>query len=305
MRLGRWLLAGLVALGLCASAMGAARVTAEEFASRLRRAGDVAELGKADPSPFRMVEMREALGLPADVDAGEWVLVVPRDPFLESLSGERAEDFEMAGSHLQGLQQALDDALGRHVPGDSQVTDALDRAYGGLVQDQPSIVDGVLRAIGDAIGAVIYRLVHFTGPTTILVWAMLLSLIAGAIILLRGAQLVPESTRPTATGSRALADRVDWAARADEALRAGDVREAVRALYLALLAALARGGLLADAPALTAGEARSAVSRTAPAIYAAVARATDSYERVVYGGTRPTERDLEVLRDAAASATRR
>jgi Domain of unknown function (DUF4129) len=302
----RWLLPGLlVALGLVSTVVGQSRLGAAEFAERLSLAADLAQQGTAEPSTSRMSELRETLALPVEVDVGGWLLSVPADPYLESLSGESGADFERAGAHVRALQDALDEAVAREVPAAADVDQALDRAYSGLVQDQPSLPELLLRAIGELVGAVLYRLANFVGPTSILAWAVLVGLAVAAIFLLRRARLVPDWSGPASTAPSAAADRIDWSARAEAAIRAGDLREAVRALYLVLLASLARGGLLAEAPALTAGEARSAIRRAAPALYPSVARATDSYERVVYGGAEPDEADLQLLREAATQATRR
>jgi hypothetical protein len=72
----------------------------------------------------------------------------------------------------------------------------------------------------------------------------------------------------------------------------------VRAFYVALLVALAARGVVADAPALTAGEARVAVRRVRPELFPTIAQATDTYERVVYGGDTPDAGDIQHLRDA-------
>lgn len=295
----------LAAVGLCGTALAQTPVSAEEFAARLERAADLTDLGAREPSPARMAQVREALGLPAEVEVGSWVVLVPEDPFLEALSGETAADFERAGSRLRASRRALEEALARPVPAQGDVRQALDRAYSGVVHVEPSVLDRILRPVVELVGAVLHRLLNFVGPTSILVWAVVLGLVVAAVVLLWRARLVPDRVRRVPAGPRAAETAVDWSRRGEEALKAGDLREAVRAFYLALLATLAGGGLLADAPALTAGEARAAVRRARPAMYPAVARATDSYERVVYGGAIPDEADIRHLRDAQARARTR
>ena len=115
-------------------------------------------------------------------------------------------------------------------------------------------------------------------------------------------RLVPDRAASSGAQGRRHDRSVDWAARADEALRAGDLHEAVRASYLALLAVLAGRGIVANAPALTAGEARFAVRRARPGLFPAIARATESYERVIYGGETPDRADVDHLREATAEA---
>jgi hypothetical protein len=161
----------------------------------------------------------------------------------------------------------------------------------------------VLQFIDDVIQAILQRLSNVLATAgSALVWIPLGAIVGlGAWFLLRS-QIVPDRvSREGAEGRRARSS-VDWAARADEALRAGDLHEAVRASYLALLAALAGRGIVANAPALTAGEARFAVRRVRPGLFPKVTQATDSYERVIYGGAIPDRRDVEQLREATAEA---
>lgn len=295
----------LVALSLSGTALAQTPVSAEEFAARVERAAELTDLGDSEPSTARMEQVRETLGLPAEIEVGSWVVLVPQDPYLEALSGDSAADFERAGNRLRASQRALEEALAREVPEQRRVEEALDRAYSGVAQVEPSLLDRIFRPVAEIIGAVLYRLVNFVGPSSILVWAVLLGLAVAAVVLLRRARLVPDRVRRVPAGPRAAEAAVDWSRRAEEALGAGDLREAVRAFYLALLSTLAAGGLLADAPALTAGEARAAVRRARPTMYPAIAQATDSYERVVYGGAIPDEADIQGLREAQARARTR
>lgn len=276
-------------------------VSAEDFLARLRRAESLAELDGAAPSPARMEQVRDALGLPLDVDLGGWGLQVERDPVLQELSGETAEDFERAANRLRVLEGALEDAGQRQVPTADEVADALRGAYRSIAPTAPNPLDAILRGAADLIRALLDRLVSLLGGAgSGLAWIALAVVGAAAVVLLlRNFRLLPERILPDADGRRGGPERTDWATRADEAIRAGDLTEAVRALYLSLVVNLARAGLVADAPALTAGETRAAVARRRPALLPAVVRATDAYERVVYGGDTADERDLGHLREAA------
>src|SRR5205807_9480694 len=117
---------------------------------------------------------------------------------------------------------------------------------------------------------------------------------------------------------RALAARAEprrrtvpeWRTLADAALARGDIREAVRALYAALLALLSARGIIPDVPSLTAGECRRAVSVARPALAPIVTRATTAFERVSYGAGPGSAPDVGELRKAgraveAARAFRR
>ena len=290
------------ALYMPGTAAAQSRVSAESFAERLDRAIDLTDLGASAPSEARMDQVRAALGLPAEVVVGEWAVVLPPDPFLERLTGETAADFEGAGAHLEATRRALDAAVGQDVPAQGEVDASLDRAFRQVVQIQPSLLDRIRRAVAELFAWVLNRLVNFVGPSSILAWAVLLGLVAAALILLRRARLVPELALPGRGAGRGVETTVDWRRRAQEALRAGDLPEAIRALYLALITTLAGRGLLADAPALTAGECRAAVGRNRPSLYPLVARATESYERVVYGGATPGRTDIDSLLEAEEGA---
>ena len=214
--------------------------------------------------------------------------------------------FERAADRLAALGDALEEAVTRARPDPADVARALDGAYRGIAQPRPDLAGLVLQWVGEAIGWILQRISRALGAaSTPVAWlVVLLAVVAVAVLVWRRGRLVPDRVLSSDAGTRRGTGPVDWSRLADEAIRAGDLREAVRALYLALLASLAGRGLLADAPTLTAGEARSAVSRARPALFPAVARATESYERVMYGGAPPDQGDLDHLRQAAALARR-
>lgn len=290
-------------LVLAATGVAQARIDPDEFGDRLRRAQELAQLDGDPASRERMADLRDALGLPVEIAVGEWVVEIPPDPILRDLSGDSASDFEVARDRLSALEASLTDALAREPPGSARIADALAEAYRGVVPPQPDVLSLILGWIGDVIEAVLVRIGNVVvNAGNVLAWVVLLVIVGIAIAYLARARLVPDRVSSAARASRGAIGPIDWAARADEALRAGDLREAVRALYLALLAVLAGRGIVADAPALTAGEARFAVRQTRPALFPAIDRATDAYERVVYGGAAPDQHDVEHLREATTQA---
>ena len=294
-------LAGMLAL--VGSGVAQTQVGPEEFLDRLRRARELARLDGDSPSAERMADLRAALGLPVEVAIGDWVVEIPQDPVLDGLSGDSTTDFERASQRLSALEDSLADALSRDPPDAARVAAALGAAYRGVVSPPPDPFALLLRFIGDVIEAILQRvgsLVSTVGNA--LAWVVLIAIGLVAAMLLLRARLLPDRVAKAAGGAGLVAGPVDWAARAEDALRAGDLHEAVRALYLTLLTVLAVRGIVADAPALTAGEARLAVQRRRPALFPAIARATESYERVVYGGARPDQRDVEHLREATERA---
>ena len=292
-------------LALVAPGSAQTRITPEDFADRIRAAAELAQLDGDGPSAERMAEVRDALGLPVEVAVDGWVVVVEPDPLLADLAGDDATDFEHAAQRLEALESSLADAVASEQPPSEAIAVALNEAYRGVVPPRPDIPQTILRAISEVIESIIQRIGQVVGEAGgLLATIILIGIAIVALAFLFRARLVPDRVSESARGARGGTRSIDWTARADEALRAGDLHEAVRALYMALLAALAGRGILADVPALTAGETRFAVRRARPAIFPAVASATDSYERVVYGGAIPDERDVALLREAAAQALR-
>ncbi|MCW3037952.1 MAG: hypothetical protein JWM17_3264, partial [Actinobacteria bacterium] len=95
--------------------------------------------------------------------------------------------------------------------------------------------------------------------------------------------------------------RTDWDRVAREAMARGDLAEAVRARYGALLASLAGRGIVPDTPSLTAGECRRAVAGGLAGVYPVVAKATTIFESVMYGAAEATAGDVDTLAAAERS----
>ena len=307
MRRRGWLRAPLAALVgilvLASPGLAQNQLSPQEFQDRLLRATEIARLDGAAPSPQRMADVRAALGLPVEIVIGDWRGEIGRDQVLEGLSGENAGDFEQASLRLAALGDALDDALSRDARSPAEIADALAGAYRGVVPPRPDPSMTVLRYLDDLFQAIVQRIGDVLANTgSALAWVVLVGILAFAAWFVFRSRLVPDRVSSAGSQGRRTTSSVDWAARAEEALRAGDLHEAVRASYLALLAVLAGKGIVANAPALTAGEARVAVRRLRPALFPTIARATDSYERVIYGGAPPDRRDVEQLREATAEA---
>jgi Domain of unknown function (DUF4129) len=306
----RWLLGPTVALvgtlALSLPVVAQTEIEPEAFLESLRRAQEVAMLGGQDPSILRMAELRAALGLPVHVVLDDWSVEIRHDRLLDALSGATAEDFRLAGERLAALERSLTDAVARERASPDRLAAALDGAFRGVVPPRPDPLQVVLGALDDAFQSVMRRLGPvLAGAGSVLAVIALFGVLAMVALFLMPSRLVPDRVARRTGLSGNAGQSVDWAARADEALRSGDRHEAVRALYLALLASLAGKGILDDAPALTAGEARFAVQRRRPALLPSIARATESYERVIYGGATPDDRDIEHLRAATTRARER
>jgi hypothetical protein len=281
---------------------GAQEVTSpEELLSRLGTAGSVATEGVVDPSPARMQAVQDALGLPVIVRIDGSDVSIPPDPVIARLSGGEAEDFRLAMERVEALRASLERAMAADPVDREDVETALTEAYRGVVQVDPGIVERIRRAIADAIQNVLTRLFSFSGAGTVFAWAVLLGLGVLVFLLIRRLRLVPETTMEAVRSGSGTA-RVDWVARAEGAVRAGDFHAAVHAFYRGLLATLSGRGLLIDAPGLTAGECRSTVRSARPELFDAVAEATGTFEQVAYGGAVPEADDVDTLRKAVALA---
>ena len=281
-------------------------ITPEEFLGRVDRAIALARLDGAPPSAERMSAIRTALGLPVEITFGEWTTSVPRDPVIEPLAGASVDDFDRAQLRLRSLARMTADTASRQPHTDSELATALDAAYRGVVPPRPDPFTLVLQTFEEAIQAITARIGEAVGRVgDALAWLILIGIVVLAGYALLRSDLVPDRRVRSGRLPGDTAQAVDWVGRGEAALRVGDLHEAVRAFYVALLVVLAARGIVADAPALTAGEARIAVRRSRPELFPAIARATDTYERVVYGGATPGEGDVQGLRDAAAQVRKR
>ena len=272
----------------------------EELLARLSAAAVLADEGAADPSSGRMRELEEAMGLPTVVRIDGVDVAVAADPVVTSLMGASAGDFRRAADRIRALRDSLERATSAAPVDGDDVESALTDAYRGVLQVDPGLIERIRRAIGELIQSLLVRLFSFQGAGTIVAWAVLVGLGILAFWLIRRQQLVPETTMEAAGGRSA--PRVDWIARAEDAVRAGDLHLAVHAFYRGLLGALSGRGLLIDAPGLTAGECRSTVRAVRPELFDAVADATGAFEQIAYGGAVPEPDDVDTLRRAVALA---
>ena len=133
----------------------------------------------------------------------------------------------------------------------------------------------VSRALNDALGG---HLGVIGGLVLIVVVAALVWLV---VRTLRGTHRDPSAPGFVVTTSRRSA--ADWLADAAGCEAAGDWRGALRYRYRALIAELARRGLVDEVPGRTSGEYRQEVARSLPKVADAFGDATDLFELVVYG----------------------
>jgi hypothetical protein len=188
-------------------------------------------------------------------------------------------------------------------------TDLLSRPP--FVDQQPGPVGRLLARVGDVIADLLGRLLGLMGGGSTLGWVIVA--IAAAVLAVvawrvsRGATL--DRRVPQAGPGQAAHLAVDWDRDADAARDRGDLREAVRCRYAAVVATLLEAGVVEGSPGRTVRELEAEVQAGAPSLLADVAAAGERFERIWYGGEPATEADelalLEIrrgLRQALAVA---
>lgn len=291
-RSGRGVVAAILVVAL--SPPASAAVSPVDLAERARRAADLAREAVGAPSPERMDRVRQVLGLPAEVSFGRATVAMPADPLLAGLEGEGASDFDVAARHLEALAGVLETAATQPSTDEAGLREALAEASEGL-QVEESFSDRLWRSLATFLAELFRRGEGRLGPG--IGWLLIAGMLAAAVFLARrlGIRTVPEAA---AHAEPSLPSVADWRRRAEEARARGDLAEAVACLYRALVAGLAREGLIEDRPSLTAGEVRRAAGRLRPELTDATAR----YERVRYGRSPATERDVAMLLEAGRRA---
>jgi len=91
----------------------------------------------------------------------------------------------------------------------------------------------------------------------------------------------------------------EWLADADAYEAAGQWRDAVRARYRALIADLARRGLVEEIPGRTDGEYRAEMEESAPRSAGEFSAATDVFEQAWYGNRRAGPEESAAIRALA------
>ena len=303
MRLGGLALSFILSLALSSPVGQATPITTDEYLLRLQHAEDLAQAGTNDPSPQAMDAVRAALGLPFVITVPAGSLRVETDAFLQRLRGENSGDFLDAARHLEIIKSSVQATAEAPSTDQARVASALDRAYAEIAL--PSLWQRLGRYIRAAIvrliRTILFPLVTYQGVGSWVAWSVLIGFLVILVLVLRrlGVHVVPEraALRPV-PGFAAT----DWQGLAEQAIRRGDLRAATRALYHALVAALAARGVVAASPSVTAGECRSAVARAIPTLYPTVTEATKAFERVAYGGAPPEPPDIDALRMATREA---
>jgi hypothetical protein len=278
-------------------------ISGSDFVARLDHARRLAEADAAAPSPPKMQAVRVALGLPLDVELAGGTVHVPTDEVLDGLQGTTAEDFRNADDQLAAMEDDARAALSAKPPDPARMAAALRVALRGI-RTEPSLFERVRHDVWAFIVSLWQRLtravdrVPLPHGLLVIVAAGVLAVVV-AVLIRRLGYLVPE--RRAAGDGPGRQATTDWDRLAREAMARGDLVEAVRARYGALLAALAGRGIVPDTPSLTAGECRRAVAGGLPGAYPVVAKATTIFESVMYGRAEATASGVDTLAAAERS----
>ena len=144
----------------------------------------------------------------------------------------------------------------------------LQRAYHWLGQQLDHALNAVLGGGLTLVGGIVLALI-VAGLIALIVWALR----NRGIGVLPSGPAVSEVRRPPA----------EWLAEAVACERRGDWRASLRARYRALVAELARRGLVEEIPGRTTGEYRAELRASLPVAASPFAGATDLFEVAVYG----------------------
>ena len=124
--------------------------------------------------------------------------------------------------------------------------------------------------------------------------------VIGVLVVRYSVRMPRDPSRPVVvTVSTAGRSAVDWRAEAARHEREGRWRDALRCRYRALVADLARRGVVEEVPGRTAGEYRAAVAASVPYAGADFTGATELFENAWYGD-RPTGPDNQTEFDVLA-----
>jgi hypothetical protein len=141
------------------------------------------------------------------------------------------------------------------------------------------------------------------GRGSVIAWLVVVAAIVAVVYLVvRGVQsgrgLGPDPLAPSVDVERRR-PAAEWEAAAAAAEAAGNWREGLRCRYRALVARLARRGVVEEVPGRTAGEYRATVRATLPSSASAFGEATDLFEGAWYGGRSTGPAESEAFRGLA------
>jgi len=155
--------------------------------------------------------------------------------------------------------------------------------------DEPpeSFLEKAFDWVADRLGDLLGNLFSGGGSSGVS-WLFLLVLVGVVAFLvwrvIRTIQSTPRGGEAFTIATDVGRPPTDWDAEAAEHERAGRWRDALRCRHRALVARLARRGVVEEIPGRTAGEYRLEVKRAAPDVDPEFSEATQLFEVVWYGG---------------------
>lgn len=167
--------------------------------------------------------------------------------------------------------------------------------------DDAGVIERLLNVIGERIAGFLQAVVSAMSGDALVAW-----IIVGVGVLLLGA-FVWRATRGT-TVDRSVAEvapgiatrsAAQWHDLADRHASAGELFDAVRCRYSALVAALTEAGTIEDVAGRTVRELDAEVAVTDPLVADDVAAAGRRIEAIVYGRQPPAQADLDIVTAAA------
>ena len=153
------------------------------------------------------------------------------------------------------------------------------------------VLSDYLAGLGEAVGA--------GGSAVGTAVVVGLALVAILVVVRYTRTLRPDPRRDLAVGGQIGRSSADWLTDAAAAEERGQLREAVRCRYRALLAALSAAGLVEEVAGRTSGEYLAALTADVPAAAAAFADATRRFEDAWYGAVPVTSAEVSAVSDAA------
>ncbi len=147
-----------------------------------------------------------------------------------------------------------------------------------------------------------------SGAGTVLAWSLVaLAVLVGVLVVVRATRGMRRGAAADAGPPAMVVTRRpagDWLADARAAQQAGDLAEAVRCGYRAVVAGLAVDGALEEVPGRTVGEYRAQVRAQRPDLVEAFGRASEVFERVWYARRPADPGDVDVVLDVATTTGR-
>lgn len=172
--------------------------------------------------------------------------------------------------------------------------------------DDAGVVERLLNLIGERIAGFLQAVLSALSGDALVAW-----IIVGVGVVVLSA-LVWRATRGT-TVDRSIAEvapgattrsAAQWHDLADRHVAAGELFDAVRCRYAAVVAALTEAATIEDVPGRTVRELGAEVAVNAPLVADDVAAAGRRIEAIVYGRQPPTQADLDIVTAAARAVER-